>query len=32
MGLNISSLVDIPNDVKIANIIVYCVGGACLNE
>lgn len=32
MGLNIASLSDYPTDTKIANIIVYCVGGACLNE
>jgi len=32
MGLSISSLSDFPADTKIGNIIVYCVGGACLNE
>jgi hypothetical protein len=32
LGLSISSLGDIPVDVKIANIIVYIVGGGCLSE
>lgn len=32
MGLSICSLNEIPADVKIANILVYCLGGACLSE
>jgi len=32
LGLSLSGLGEIPNDVKIGNIIVYCVGGACLSE
>lgn len=32
LGLSTLSFGDIPNDVKIANIIVYCVGGGCLSE
>lgn len=32
LGLSMRGLGDIPTDIKIANIIVYCIGGACLNE
>lgn len=32
MGLIMSSLGNIPMDVKIGQIIVYCVGGGCLAE
>lgn len=32
LGLSMSSIGDIPLDLKIANIIVYCVGGGCLSE
>jgi hypothetical protein len=31
MGLSMSGLGEITPDIKIANIIVYCVGGACLS-
>ena len=31
MGLSMSALGNIPADVKISNIIVYCVGGGCLS-
>lgn len=32
MGLIMSGLENIPVDVKIGNIIVYCMGGGCLAE
>lgn len=32
MGLSMSSLGNIPVDVKIGHIVVYCVGGGCLAE
>lgn len=32
LGLSTLSLGDVPSDVKIANIIVYCVGGGCMSE
>lgn len=31
LDLNMRSIGTISNDVKINNIIVYCVGGACLS-
>ena len=32
MGLSMSALGSIPVDIKIGNIIIYCVGGGCLSE
>lgn len=32
LGMSMSGLGNIPLDFKIANIIVYCIGGGCLSE
>jgi hypothetical protein len=31
LGLSVYGLTDVPADAKIANIIVYCIGGGCLS-